>query len=95
MARISQETIEQVNSVSILELAEVLGDQPRRAGKQYQICCPNPQHQENTPDTFIEPNRNISVSEVGVVVQVETALFHIIHGMKMVDMSLKNILSSP
>lgn len=59
MARISQETIEQVKSVTILELAEVLGDQPRRAGKQYQICCPNPQHQENTPDTFIEPNRNI------------------------------------
>ncbi|MET3658065.1 CHC2 zinc finger domain-containing protein [Sporosarcina psychrophila] len=59
MSRISQETIEQVKAVPILELAEALGDQPRRAGKQYNVCCPNPQHNENTPDTFIEPNKNI------------------------------------
>lgn len=59
MARISQETIEQIQSVPILELAEALGDQPSRMGKQYRVGCPNAQHQENTPDTFIEPNRNI------------------------------------
>ncbi|WP_338657232.1 CHC2 zinc finger domain-containing protein (plasmid) [Sporosarcina psychrophila] len=59
MSRISQETIEQVKAVPILELAEALGDQPRRAGKQYNVCCPNPQHNESTPDTFIEPNKNI------------------------------------
>lgn len=59
MSRISKETIEQVKAVPILELAEALGDQPRRMGKQYQVNCPNPEHHENTPDTFIEPNKNI------------------------------------
>ncbi|MEX3625031.1 CHC2 zinc finger domain-containing protein [Viridibacillus arvi] len=59
MARISQETIEQVNTISILEIANAMGDQPKKMGKQYQIYCPNPAHTEKTPDTFIEPNRNI------------------------------------
>lgn len=59
MSRISQETIEQVNAVPILELAIALGDQPQRMGKQFNVNCPNPQHHEKTPDTFIEPNKNI------------------------------------
>lgn len=59
MARISQETIEQVNAVSILELAQRLGDNPRRMGKQYIVPCPNATHQEKTPDTAIEPNKNM------------------------------------
>lgn len=59
MARISQETIDQVNAVSILELAEAFGDSPVRKGKQYNIFCPNPNHTEGTPDTYIEPAKNI------------------------------------
>jgi hypothetical protein len=59
MARISQETIEEVRAVPILDLAIALGDNPKRTGKQYQVFCPNPNHSENTPDTYIEPNKNI------------------------------------
>ncbi|MEK4487973.1 CHC2 zinc finger domain-containing protein [Psychrobacillus sp. FSL H8-0484] len=59
MARISQETIEQVKAVSILELAQQLGDHPKRLGKSYQVNCPNQSHTEKTPDTYIDPNRNI------------------------------------
>lgn len=59
MTRLSQETIEQVKAVPVLELASLMGDQPRKIGKQYRIYCPNPKHHENTPDAYIEPNRNI------------------------------------
>lgn len=60
MALISSETVDQVNAISILELAERLGDNPNRRGKQYIVYCPNPNHQETKdPDTSIDPTRNI------------------------------------
>ncbi|WP_066297415.1 CHC2 zinc finger domain-containing protein [Bacillus sp. FJAT-29937] len=59
MAFISKETIEAVNQASILDLANAFGDHPRRVGKQHQVYCPNPGHDEKTPDTYIEPNKNI------------------------------------
>ena len=57
--RFSQDTIDAVRNVPILDLAEAMGDSPRRVGKQFQVCCPNSQHVERTPDTYIEPNKNI------------------------------------
>ncbi|MGG3805823.1 CHC2 zinc finger domain-containing protein [Metabacillus fastidiosus] len=57
--RISQETLDIINSIPILDLANVLGDHPKRVGKQYQIYCPNPDHHENTSDSYIEPNKNL------------------------------------
>ncbi|MGN7403441.1 CHC2 zinc finger domain-containing protein [Cytobacillus praedii] len=59
MAFISRETIDAVNQASILDLAIAFGDHPKRVGKQYQVYCPNPHHHEKTPDTYIEPNKNI------------------------------------
>lgn len=57
--RISRETIDAVNAVPILDLANALGDNPKRVGKQYAVFCPNPNHGERTPDTYIEANKNI------------------------------------
>ncbi|ADC52166.1 DNA primase (plasmid) [Alkalihalophilus pseudofirmus OF4] len=58
--RISQETIQEVLDVSILDISEQLGHSPRRSGKQYAIFCPSPNHgSERTPDTYIEPYKNI------------------------------------
>ncbi len=60
LARISEQTIEEVNAVSILDLADALGVHTKRVGKQYQIPCPNPGHQARVSDnTFIEPNKNL------------------------------------
>lgn len=55
MARISDETIEEVKSVPVLSLAEQLGYSPHRAGKQFEILCPCC----GAKNTFIEPNKDI------------------------------------
>lgn len=58
--RISQETIDAVLSVPILDLASAMGDTPIRKGKQYAIPCPDPNHTENVSDNaYIEPNKNV------------------------------------
>ncbi len=56
--RISQHTIDSVKSVSTLELADRLGDNPKRVGSSFQVYCPNPAHHERTPDTYIQSNGN-------------------------------------
>ncbi len=58
MARISQKTIDDVIRVPIVDVASALGHSPKKVGKQYQVYCPNPTHNEN-PDTYIEAYKNI------------------------------------
>ncbi|MCA1064552.1 CHC2 zinc finger domain-containing protein (plasmid) [Rossellomorea sp. AcN35-11] len=55
MPLISQKTIEDIESVPVLDIAIALGYSPRRAGKQYEILCPNC----DGKNTFIDPTRNI------------------------------------
>ncbi|WP_281217344.1 DNA primase [Lysinibacillus capsici] len=60
MAKISQESIERVKAVTLVDLAQTLGLQTKRVGKQLFIPCPNPSHNESKLDTCcIEINRNI------------------------------------
>lgn len=54
--RIGDSTIQAVKQVSVLELAERLGDQPKQVGSSFQVYCPNPAHSERTPDTYIRPD---------------------------------------
>lgn len=59
-SRISQETIDAVLSIPIIDLANVMGDTLVRKGKQYAIKCPDPKHSENISDNaYIEPNKNV------------------------------------
>jgi hypothetical protein len=53
---ISQTTIDAVRRVTTLELAERMGDSPKRVGPSFQVYCPNPAHHEKTPDTYIMAN---------------------------------------
>lgn len=57
--KLSEETINAVRQISVLDLAMALGDHPKRAGTSYQVYCPNPNHSERTPDTYIKPSKNI------------------------------------
>ncbi|MDQ0255527.1 hypothetical protein J2S74_002909 [Evansella vedderi] len=57
--RISQETIDEVRAVSIVDVASRLGDNMKRVGTTYRVPCPNPNHFERTPDTYIKPSKNI------------------------------------
>lgn len=60
MAKISQESIERVKAVTLVDLAQALGLPTKRVGKQLFIPCPNPTHNESKLDTCcIEPNKNI------------------------------------
>jgi len=60
MAKISQETIDTLNSIPIYEIAERMGHMVRRSGSSYRLYCPNPNHGfEKTPDTYIQPRNNI------------------------------------
>ncbi|GAA0854066.1 CHC2 zinc finger domain-containing protein [Paenibacillus glucanolyticus] len=54
MKYLSQETIDMVKKVSVYELADVLGYDLRRSGNHWNLRCPNPNHQEKTPDTYIK-----------------------------------------
>ncbi|MBP1931780.1 DUF3854 domain-containing protein [Ammoniphilus resinae] len=56
--RIIQHTIDSVKSVSTLELATRMGDNPKQIGSSFQVYCPNPAHHEKTPDTYIQSNMN-------------------------------------
>lgn len=55
MVRISDDTIQEVKSVSVLSLAEQLGYSPRREGNQHEILCPNC----GAKNTFIQPAKDI------------------------------------
>lgn len=59
MALISEETIKEVRNVGILDLAIALGDNPKKIGTSYQVYCPNPEHSEKTPDTYIAPAKSV------------------------------------
>lgn len=60
MAKISQESIEKVKAVTLVDLAQALGLPTKRVGKQLFIPCPNPTHNESKLDTCcIEINKNI------------------------------------
>ncbi|USK62260.1 CHC2 zinc finger domain-containing protein [Peribacillus asahii] len=59
MARISDEVIAEVRAVPIVDVAIALGAHPKRVGKQYLLHCPNPNHSEDTPHTYIEGNKNL------------------------------------
>ncbi|MFS0557493.1 CHC2 zinc finger domain-containing protein [Brevibacillus sp. 179-C9.3 HS] len=50
--------IDTIRSVSVLELAERMNHAPQRRGSSYVVFCPNPLHEEKTPDCYIEPRRN-------------------------------------
>lgn len=54
MKFLSQETIDAVKMVSVYEVAEKLGFHLRRQGTHWNLNCPNPNHHENTPDTYIK-----------------------------------------
>lgn len=60
MAKISQESVERVKAVTLVDLAQALGLPTKRVGKQLFIPCPNPSHNESKLDTCcIEINKNI------------------------------------
>lgn len=60
MAKISQESIERVKSVTLVDLVQALGLPTKRVGKQVFIPCPNPSHNDLTIDhCAIEVNKNI------------------------------------
>lgn len=60
MARISQETIERVKSVTLVDLALALGYPTKISGKQMFIPCPSPHHPENQYNhCCIEMQKNI------------------------------------
>ncbi|WP_182101638.1 CHC2 zinc finger domain-containing protein [Niallia taxi] len=54
---ISQETIDLVRNTPIEDVAAALGENPKRVGKQLLIYCPNPNHSENNPHTYIVPQQ--------------------------------------
>jgi hypothetical protein len=56
--RLSQQTIDLVKTVTTLEFATRLGDNPKQIGASFQVFCPNPSHHEKTPDTYIMSNMN-------------------------------------
>ncbi|MED0677519.1 CHC2 zinc finger domain-containing protein [Aneurinibacillus thermoaerophilus] len=56
--KISSETIEAVKAVTVLDLVYRLGAQVKKVGIHYQVFCPNPNHVEKTPDTYIRPSIN-------------------------------------
>ncbi|KJD42947.1 CHC2 zinc finger domain-containing protein [Paenibacillus terrae] len=53
MKFISEETIELVKRVSVYEVADILGFHLKRVGTYWNIKCPNPDHYEKTPQTYI------------------------------------------
>lgn len=57
--KLSEETIAAVRAVSVLELAEAMGDNPIRSGTSYYVHCPNSGHPERNPHTSIKPSKNI------------------------------------
>lgn len=60
MAKISQESVERVKAVTLVDLAQALGLPTKRVGKQLFIPCPNPSHNESKLDhCCIEINKNI------------------------------------
>lgn len=60
MAKISQESINRVKAVSLIDLVHALGLPTKQVGKQLFIPCPNPAHHESKFDTCcIEINKNI------------------------------------
>lgn len=60
MTKISQESIELVKSVALVDLAIALGLQTKRVGKQIFIPCPNPNHVESSIDhCAIETRKNL------------------------------------
>jgi hypothetical protein len=56
--RLSQQIIDLVKTVTTLEFASRLGDNPKQIGSSFQVFCPNPSHHEKTPDTYIMSNMN-------------------------------------
>ncbi|WP_240416568.1 CHC2 zinc finger domain-containing protein [Paenibacillus periandrae] len=59
MKLLSQETVDLVRRVSVKEVAETLGFQIKRAGTHWNLGCPNPNHQEKTPQTYIKISTGI------------------------------------
>lgn len=60
MSKISQESIDKVKQIAIVDVAAALGLFMKRSGKQYFIPCPNPQHVETSHDhCAIETRKNI------------------------------------
>ncbi|CEH28288.1 hypothetical protein AM501_24035 [Aneurinibacillus migulanus] len=56
--KISSETIEDVKKITVLDLVYRMGLEVKKSGVHYQVFCPNPQHSEKTPDTYIRPSSN-------------------------------------
>lgn len=54
MPKISQETIDRVEYVDVLDLAIRMGHWTNRSGNSTIVYCPNPNHSENTPDCKIK-----------------------------------------
>lgn len=58
--RISQESIDIIKGIPIIDLASAMGDPLTREGKQYQIPCPDLNHTEKvSTNAYIEPNKNL------------------------------------
>lgn len=58
--KISQESIDTVTSIPVIDLAYTMGEKLVRKGKQFQVACPDPNHSENVSDNaYIDPTRNI------------------------------------
>lgn len=60
MSKISQESIEKVKQIALIDVVAALGMPSKRSGKQFFIPCPNPQHQESSMEhCAIESRKNI------------------------------------
>lgn len=60
MSKISQESLDKVRTIALVDVAAALGLYMKRSGKQYFIPCPNPDHVETSHDhCAIETRKNI------------------------------------
>jgi DNA primase catalytic core len=58
MARIPNDQLERIKTeVSLLNLVESQGYQPKKQGKDYAVCCPF--HDDKTPSCIISPKSNL------------------------------------